>query len=77
MGESKVDMTLSCERERREELLTKRVSLDQEADQDNGITKMAGLYEKGSWRKGFPAPGLGKFRVRGKTCQPYPVTGRD
>lgn len=48
-----------------------------EKSQRDRFSKMARLLKEGSWGKGSPVPGLEKFRVGGRACQPYPVTGRD
>lgn len=45
--------------------------------QKDWLSKMARLFKEDSWGKGSPVPGLEKFRVEGRACQPYPVTGRD
>lgn len=41
-------------------------------DKEDQVTKMAGLYGKGS-----PGPRLETFRVGGGVCHPHPVTGRN
>lgn len=55
----------------------RRVEGRRQNSQKDWLSKMAGLHKEGSWGKGSPGPGLERFRVGGRACQPYPVIGKD